>query len=448
MAAGATADANALLARAASTQAVANASTARAANADAVASARTAQAESVRAQVARDKALEEKGKLNVALVELAAQATQLAVLSTGTPTPTPPSTRAVSTPTPTRNLTPAPVAGFVQAVGSQFVTAGRPFRFVGVNLRGLVHYGQSPGLPFADARTQLKAARAMGARVVRVILPYAEISTDQTIARLRTLLSMMKAEFPDVYLIVVLGNAYSDTSFRVPGDDRYYNLQPGGQGFRMLGLDWFRQGYRDNYLPFVEQVVRAFRDEPQILAWELGYELKAHEAPELLITFMHAVAARIKAIDRNHLVGPGIISTRHVYMAGNEALRIKLYDTPLLDYISNSVYHDIVELRARYTPSIEDDSDLARRLQKPWLIDENGLVGGPGDDRSGWLEAELDAVFGKGAVGYMQWGFMVGPDSDDGDSVIGMDQIWHNGDWDQFSKLYTERARQFGTQIP
>ena len=47
---------------------------------------------------------------------------------------------------------------FVRVAGRHFHLAGRSFRFIGVNLRGLVHYGTSI-LPGANAKQQLDAAR-------------------------------------------------------------------------------------------------------------------------------------------------------------------------------------------------------------------------------------------------------------------------------------------------
>jgi hypothetical protein len=323
---------------------------------------------------------------------------------------------------------------FVRTAGRDFVVGGRRFRFVGVNLRGLVHYNQSPGRPFADARQQLRAARDMGARVVRVFAPYAEVSPNDTVNRMRNLLNLMQAEFPDMYLIVSLCNLYSDVDFRVPGDDASYNLDPGGP--KILGLDWFREGYKGPYTTFARTLVSAFQDNPRIMAYNVGNELKAQGAPDLLVSFMQTMAAQLRSWDGgNHLITTGMISTRHAFMAGNDALRMKLYSSPNLDFITNHSYHG----DNNDAPSIEDDSDLSVRLGKPLLIEEGGFVGT--GDRTGWFDVDLRRLLDeKRAGGFMPWGFMVGHDNNDGDNALGIDQIWHGADWNNLNNLFRNRA--------
>src|SRR5690606_22917469 len=102
---------------------------------------------------------------------------------------------------------------------------GRPLRFIGVNIRGLVHYGDGRTLPHATrahAREQIHAARAMGARVIRVFLPSIHATPQETIERLRSLIELLRAEAPDVYLLPALCNLYQDVEFRIPGDDGFY----------------------------------------------------------------------------------------------------------------------------------------------------------------------------------------------------------------------------------
>jgi hypothetical protein len=335
---------------------------------------------------------------------------------------------------------------FVRVQGRHFVLNGRTFRFIGVNLRALAHYG-SPTMPHAPAsqqREQLAAAREMGTRVVRIFLPDRNVSAETAVSRLKGLVNLMNQEFADMYLIVALTNLYHDVPFHVPGDDGFYDgniLQP----------DWFQNGGSQNYRDFVEKVVTEFKHEPRIMAYNTGNELKAQEAPGLLVEFMHEVAGLIRQWDGGrHLVTTGMISTRHAFMQGRQDLRERLYDSDLLHFITNHAYHGDDDPNTSVEqendkPSREDDSDLAIALGKPLLIEEAGLMGK--GDRTHWVRKELDLLFDqRGAAGYMPWGFMKGADNGDGDDALGMDTKWHGADWDSLFSLYRDRANQLASE--
>lgn len=352
---------------------------------------------------------------------------------------------------------------FVRAVGQHFAVGGRKFRFVGVNLRGLAHYGLSDPVRSANAADQLQAAREMGARVVRIFLPHAQVSVEETRGRLIALLDLMEKRFSDMYLIVALANLYDDVDFRVPGDKRdpdggFYTHQPIGEGRKLLSIDWFREGYKVNYRPFVQTILQdpTIRNSPRILAYNIGNELKAESRgdgynighPELLVDFMRTMARQMRQWDGGkHLITTGMISTRHAHMAGNDALRERLYDTPELDFITNHAYHGDDDQATNLDQenagaSREDDSDLAGRLGKPLLIEEAGMEPTPNQrDRSGWVAQDLQRLLDeKQAVGYMPWGFMQGPDNGDGDNKLGLDHIKHEADWHQLRRMLNERS--------
>lgn len=353
---------------------------------------------------------------------------------------------------------------FVRVIGQNFAVAGCKYRFIGVNLRGLAHYGLSDPVRGANAADQLQAAHDMGARVVRIFLPHAQVSVDDTRGRLRNLLQLMEQRFGDMYLIVALANLYDDVDFRVPGDKRdpdggYYTHQPIGEGRHLLGIDWFREGYKVNYRPFVQAILQdeIIRNSPRIMAYNIGNELKAESRgetvnighPDLLISFMHHMARQMRQWDGGrHLITTGMISTRHAHMAGNDALREKLYDLPQLDFITNHAYHgddnpttDLDQENA--APSQEDDSELAERLGKPLLIEEAGLKPTPRQrDRTHWVAKDLQILLDeKRLAGYMPWGFMRGPNNGDGDAELGLDEHFHGTDWSSLKGLLAERAQ-------
>lgn len=335
-----------------------------------------------------------------------------------------------------------PPPEFVQVKHGQFCLKGRPARFIGVNIRGLVHYGHDPAyFPYAPKVhqiQQLQRAVEMNARLVRVFLAHKEATPAQVEARLREVLALIKQNFPSVYLLPVLTNLYSDVPFYVRGDEAFYNL-PGGQ-HTILSPAFFSDGYRQNYLPFVKQIVTAFRNEPHIFAWEIGNELKAEREPGLLVEFMKTVATAIKSWDPNHLVTTGMISTRHAWMGDKPDLRRDLYGHPHLDFITIHAYNGNEE-------EVEDDSDLARAFDKPFIIEEAGFDLENDKYRGRRPEktrTDLAAWFGRGASCYMPWGFVATDfDNNDGDLRVGMVGPKH-ADFRQLYELHKQCGHILG----
>ena len=331
---------------------------------------------------------------------------------------------------------------FVRVYGDEFVTQGRTFRFIGVNARGLVHYGDASTLQYSQAgqqAEQLQAAYDMGARVVRIFLPSIHAPVDPTIDRLRALVQLVHERFPGLYILPAFANLYADVPFRIPGDEGFYGRVDPSFSTDLLTPAFFTGGFQQHFLPFVTRVVAALRDEPAIFAWEIGNELKLNPAnsphagdPNLMafITFMQTAAQAIRAQAPHHLVTTGLISTRHAWLR-NEELWRRLYAAPFFDFLTVHCYNEEYE---------NDDSAQAEALQMPYIVEEAGFGRSYGGDRSGKVAADMDRWFNRNARGYMQWGFMAtGQDMGDGDSDSGMDRTLH-GDWDALVRVYRARA--------
>ncbi|MCB0163834.1 MAG: peptidoglycan DD-metalloendopeptidase family protein [Anaerolineae bacterium] len=336
-----------------------------------------------------------------------------------------------------------PKSIFAQARNGHFYLNDQPGRFMGVNIRGLVHYGQDPHYfqhaPVDHRTIQLQGAKDMNVRLVRVFLAHKDATPQEIERRLRDTLTLMKANFPDMYLLPALTNLYKDVPFYVQGDEKFYESQsPGGK--EILNHTFYRSGYEENYLPFVRHIVTAFKDEPQIFAWEIGNELKAENAPELLVNFMTSVAAKIKAWDPNHMVTTGMISTRHAFMEGQTQLRDKLYGSNQIDFVTIHPYN------GNEPPHpVENDSDLARKFKKPLIVEEAGFDRNHYSNRPEKTRGDLAFWFGEGASCYMPWGFVKTPhDNNDGDLNVGMTGPLH-GDFNQLYELHRQCGQLLGT---
>ncbi len=335
-------------------------------------------------------------------------------------------------------------AGFVGTAGREFVVDGRVLRFIAVNVRGLVWYGSGRTLRFTQPghrQEVLDRAHEMGARVVRVFLPCVNAATQETIDRLREALQLAGAR--GLYILPAFVDFYSTTDFRIPGDDHFYEKLDPNFAINLLNAAFYRGGYRERYLPFVRAVVDACKDDPRVFAWEIGNELKYEPAFQdpgraAFLSFMHSVAREIKAIDPNHLVTTGMISTSHASLDEGELWR-RLYGGAEFDFLTIHCYNE------QYAG--KQDHDYARVLEKPFIIEEAGFGKARPGDRVEQIRRDMDRWFGFGASGYMQWGFMpVNGDIGDGDDDSGMDRKWHGGHFDALFNLYRDRAAALQAQ--
>ncbi|MEM7343538.1 MAG: hypothetical protein AAF485_04800, partial [Chloroflexota bacterium] len=142
---------------------------------------------------------------------------------------------------------------FVQIHNEKFHIKGKAERFIGVNIRGLVHYGQDPHYfeyaPVEHREIQLQGASEMNARLVRIFLAHKDGTPQEIERRLRDTLALMKAKFPNMYLLPAFTNLYKDVPFYVQGDEKFYESQsPGGR--EILNHAFYRGGYQENYLSF------------------------------------------------------------------------------------------------------------------------------------------------------------------------------------------------------
>jgi hypothetical protein len=316
-------------------------------------------------------------------------------------------------------------------------------RFVGMNARGLLYYGREE-LPSSQVGNQdqfLDAAKEMGVRVVRAFVASERRTPGQVVDLLLTALDKCRSR--DIQLIACLHNVFSDTPFKVKGDDPFY------QNSR-LRPDYFLGGFGDHYLPFVRAVVGGLAQRapghPALLAWELGNEFglgfpTTRELREGMVSFVRETCAAIRSLDMEHRIAGGFINS--VNAAAHDAAEFKpdfarrLYG-PL----------DIITLHFYLVPGDAErgrcdlDLALARELGKPAIVEEFGMRIDDHPDRAALTRSEIDRWFTNGVTGFMQWGFMpLSQDNGDGDGDFGMDRaLPGHRDYDQLAEVFRARA--------
>lgn len=345
-------------------------------------------------------------------------------------------------------------------------TGERAMPFVGVNLRGLLHYGgdewRHHDQDFLGASRrehvdqQLQHAQQMGASVIRVFAACKHVSAQQVGDRMQDVLD--RCHQRQMFVIAALTDLYH-RPLHPQGDDLYYTVQK--DGHTLINGQWFDGEYKRNYLPFVDHLVARFREHPALFAWEIGNELKLDEQPQAFMTFVHDMARFIRQRDRNHLITTGMISTHHIHMKHHPAMQLELYRSRDIDFLTVHAYNrhwdservETDDPRRDQKIHKNDDSQLAGEVGKPFIVEEAGFDAGRGQKRDGLVAEDMALWFGRGAQGYMQWGFMATDfDNGDGDRASGMDRGLHHDDWDELFRLYRDTAgdlyRQAGAMTP
>lgn len=316
---------------------------------------------------------------------------------------------------------------FVRTEGTAFVVGGAPFAFVGANIavmHGPVHR--------ANMEASLDAVVEDGVRVVRVwalgeydaAAPewadlYAfrrgsELFVDGALAHLDRVLVACAER--DLRVIVVLANRWADYG-GLPQYLRWaevaFQSSDGGLPELLLPLFFASSRARALYLAHLERVVGRtntitgvpYRDDPTIFSWELFNEISSPpRARGELVGLLEDAAARIAAIDPNHLVSAGHIGyqldrDRRTWQAAISARGIDYADA----HAYPTRYGHVRSLRA-LDRWVADRARVAREASRPLIFGEVGFHRRPFDiPRARWLDRFFGAARAHGASGVLPW---------------------------------------------
>ncbi|MDK2973360.1 MAG: hypothetical protein PWP23_3115 [Candidatus Sumerlaeota bacterium] len=323
----------------------------------------------------------------------------------------------------------------VQPHGREFVRNGQTYTFIGVNMRGLSHYGAGSPLNFTTTGhidENLNGAQSMGVKVIRLFAANKHQTNASNIARLKDVLDKMEAR--DQKAIITLTDFYN-TGFNPPGDEAYFLTQSSGGVY--LDDSWFAGGFRTNYLPWVRAVVTELKDHNAVFSWQIGNELTDLKTPNNIIAFAKETAAEIKAIDPYHMVSTGFLAIDHTQV-GIEA-GVELYNDPNIDFITGHSYNG-------------DDPfqnwSVQARIEKPFVLSEFGWDTRDANRPARVQEQLVKWIDQRQARGFMQWGYQAqANDIGDGDSILGMDRYAH-GDYTALFNAYSARAAALTAKPP
>jgi mannan endo-1,4-beta-mannosidase len=323
-------------------------------------------------------------------------------------------------------LAPAEAAnsGFVTAEGGELRLNGKRFRFASTNS----YYMLDAGTDKSPAHTDdtMAMAKSLGFTVLRTwgfldgrsagasLQPQAGVYNETAFRALDYVLH--KADLAGIRLLVALVNYWGVYG----GMPQYVQWCAPGQSVDAFYTNALCSQLYKKYVSHVLNRVntyngRAYKNDPTILGWELANEPRSGDRTGSIVRqWTGEMAAYVKSIDRNHLVGlgeEGFDTSGGAYSPVSDYNHQSwLFDgsegtsftgnTSLadIDFASIHVYPDVWNLPpAAGVNWIVDHIRIARQLGKPLIIGEFGYENAPWSIYDAWMQA-FEREQGAGAA--------------------------------------------------
>ena len=319
---------------------------------------------------------------------------------------------------------------FITALDGNFIVNEKPMRFIGCNMYELA---------YVDTETTSLMIREAAAEGFSVIRFWAfEPIKKEKLFEICSLAKML-----NIKIIPVLADTH--------GYLQNYKIDP----------DWYKEGFKKNYLKFIEDVSCSFKDQDEILLWELINEPQTDSIDDIY-NFCKISSELIKTSDPNHLVSVGTIGgigdqfgnffSRFDRENFKKIFSIKTLDAASIhDYSFNSTLLERLDIYQRlkgnsnssgllnslnkilnavpdaidkftlnkYGKSFDfyltlrriwkhfnsENIAVAKELKKPLYAGEVGFKRNLGELRKKILEIELNNYFRSGVSGVLLWSF-------------------------------------------
>ncbi len=295
-------------------------------------------------------------------------------------------------------------APFVTRSGRNLILSGKKFRTIGVNRYNLLTTGGNPYVGCAgvfsekDLSAWFSELKTMGVTSVRFWAFQSFTRSGRELSRFDLVLQL--ASKHDIKVIPVLENHWDECT-------------DGGE----KSTAWYRNGYKApygsytlSYRDYVAKIVRKYKDNPTIMAWQLMNEAETDH--QTLYAFADAMSSLIKQVDPNHLVSLGTIGSGQ-----NGASYTEYRALHALPTIDIAEYHDYHEERAAF-PNADTFNSLSTRfsdvmtLDKPIMIGEAGIKSGcvgtdcySQNERAELFRQKMNEFFSRGGAAYLLWSY-------------------------------------------
>lgn len=314
---------------------------------------------------------------------------------------------------------------FITVAGQQLIKDGKPYHFIGTNL----WYGMNLGMPGKDGDRdrllrELDELKGMGVNNLRImgssegpdteplrVVPSLQPAPGQYNEMVQEGLDFLLYEMGkrDMYAVVCINNFWSWTG----GMAQYRSWASNNEAIPYPppaeNGDWSKfQKYSShfyenkkanrllkNHLNYLLNHVNKFtgvkyKDDPTIMAWQLGNEPRGYQNVKKYRTWLHKTAKYIKSLDKNHLVSTGAEGNTSSNSAGTNFLKDN--GSKYIDY---TTIHIWIQNWSWFNPEkdeetmpaalkkakkyLHDHAVASKKLNKPMVLEEFGVSRDKGD---------------------------------------------------------------------
>jgi len=301
---------------------------------------------------------------------------------------------------------------WVKVSEGRFVRDGKPFRFIGANAVNLVFYDDW-GL---DVEKAIRTAKVRNISVLRLYIDLGW-GKSEDFDRIFDLAAKY-----GVYIILTFTDCCCSRDYSCP--DKYFTVHaPFCNITNRRAVKAFKK--------LIKEIIgrknsingRLYRDDPVILAWDIGNELEYWRFTKAEVSeWVDEISGYIKSLDENHLVTMGI--GMNEFVAGEGKSLRKMFDLPGMDFFSLHFYPSEEEagvkekkLETEYLSRMEAVIGNLNSSGKPVIIEEFGLSGSMDfnlkvksaqpQTYNALLKEIMDTASRAGAYGLMFWGWGV-----------------------------------------
>lgn len=296
-------------------------------------------------------------------------------------------------------------ARFITTDGAQFIRDGKPYYYVGANYWAgplLASPGESGDRErLAKDLDALQAAGVDNLRVLvgadengknnRSIIPYLQSEPGVLDQDLLIGLDYFMAELGKRGMTAVLyfnnhcpwSGGYTYYVKKVTGEEppTYGTPEYADFASRFISMDETKELFY-NYLRQIVGRVNsitgvAYKDDPAIFSWQIANEPRAFkdELHQAFKEYLHKSAEIIRSIDRNHMISTGCEGQQGCENIPEDYEAI--HSDPLISYCTFHIWPDNWGFKDLYGDSmaqLQNHIDVARRLNKPLVVEEFGLL--------------------------------------------------------------------------